>query len=168
MFPSALRWRSVLLFAMVFYEIVDRGGRGVHVCLIHYNTSTTHSHNAQPGHTNTTHNRKHSYKDTFTNTQPQRHIHSTQPQHTTTAHNHKHITTNTNTKPLAHAFTNMSDNMASRVLVLVYYLPDRMSQYMSEENVSVVRPVRLFFLCLCRDRHLTCGTPLSCKNVSHI
>ena len=42
-----------------------------------------------------------------------------------------------------------------------------MSQCMSE-NASVVCPVHLFFLCLSWTRHLTGGTLLSCKNVSHI
>ena len=163
MFPSA-RQRSALLCAMVFYEIVDRG---VRVCLIHNDTSTTRNHDAQPQHTtpphsrkhkhtttNTrTHNHKHNYEDTVTNTttktqsqtrghkdtstahnhntQPQRHIHSTQPQRIITAHNDKHITTSTNAQPPTHTqtTTNMSDNMASRSLEYIPYIPDRISQY---------------------------------------
>ena len=154
----------------------------------HNGTSTTHNHNAQPQHTHPqhttqTHNHKHNcikdtitntqphHKDTSTthnhNTQPQRHIHShsTQPQCTTTAHNYNHITANTDTQPLTHTITNISDNMASRSLE---HIPGRLSQYMSmQENVSVLCPAHLFFLCLCWTRHLTGGTPLSCKNVSH-
>ena len=89
MFPNTLCWQSALLCAMVFYEIVDRG---VHVCLIHNDTSTTHNHK---------NNYKDAITDTATKTQSQTH-----PQHTTTTHNHstqpqpqnhkhKHTTTDT-------------------------------------------------------------------------
>ena len=64
--------------AMVFYEIVDRG---VHVSLIHTDTSTTRNRGAQPQ----TNNHKRKYKGAITNTQPQRHIHNTQPPRATTA-----------------------------------------------------------------------------------